>query len=176
MPVYKYSAVAIDGSRRVGQLDVASEAQLSSVLRNNGLFLTTSSLSEKKATRKKLKDDEVADFCRQLSAMLASGITLIRAMQIIEARDAKPRVKKVYHDLIDELRRGVNLSDSMESEGKAFPPLLTNMMRAGENSGGIDKTAEKMAITYDKQYKLNSRMKSASVYPIILAVMIVGVV
>lgn len=176
MPVYKYNAVAIDGSRRTGVLEVANETQLMSVLKENGLFLTGSRLSERKSEYRKLKPNEVADFCRQLSAMLSSGINLIRAIQIIEARDAKPQVKRVYHDLIDDLRRGITLSDSMEREGKAFPPLLINMMRAGENSGGIDKTAEKMSVTYDKQHKLNSKMKSASVYPIILVVMIIAVI
>jgi len=176
MPVYKYSAVAMDGSRRSGALEAASEAQLSSALRSNGLYLTKSRVAGAKSKYTKLKTNEVADFCRQLSAMLSSGITLIRAMQIIEARDAKPKVKEVYHDLIDELRRGSTLSESMEKEDPAFPPLLTNMIRAGENSGGIDTTAEKMAVTYDKQHKLNAKMKSAMVYPIVLVVLILAVI
>ena len=176
MPVYKYNAVTVDGSRRAGSFEAANEAQLSAVLKDNGLFLTRSKLAKAKAKYKRLKTNEVADFCRQLSAMLASGITLIRAMQIIESRDAKPQVKVVYHDLINELRRGSTLSESMELLDPAFPPLLTNMLRAGENTGGIDKTAEKMAITYDKQHKLNAKMKSASIYPIILIVLIVLVV
>ncbi|MCL2529711.1 MAG: type II secretion system F family protein [Coriobacteriia bacterium] len=176
MPVYKYNAVTIDGTRRAGSLEAANESQLMLALKNNGLFLTNSRLAQSKAKYKKLKTDEVADFCRQLSAMLSSGITLIRAIQIIEARDAKPEVKRVYHDLINELRRGSTLSESMEKEEPAFPPLLTNMIRAGENSGGIDKAAEKMAVTYDKQHKLNAKMKSASIYPIVLVVLIVLVV
>lgn len=176
MPVYKYNAVAVDGSRRTGALEAANEIQLTATLKDNGLFLLDSKLAQKEGEYKKLKTNEVADFCRQLSAMLASGITLIRAMQIIEARDAKPHVKKVYHDLINELRRGSTLSESMEKQGRAFPALLINMIRAGENSGGLDKTTDKMAITYDKQHKLNSKMKSASVYPIILVVLIVAVI
>lgn len=176
MPVYKYSAVAIDGSKHSGALDAANEAQLVEVLKEKGLYLVKSRPAEKASENKKLKTNEIADFCRQLAAMLSSGITLIRAMQIIEARDAKPQVKKVYHDVIDELRRGSTLSESMEKQGKAFPPFLINMMHAGENSGGIDTTAEKMAITYDKQHKLNAKMRSASVYPIILVVLIIAVV
>jgi type IV pilus assembly protein PilC len=150
--------------------------QLMQLLSSSGLFLVNSKPAERKVVQVKLKIPEIADFCRQLSAMLASGITLIRAMQIIEARDAKPAVKKVYKALIDELRRGSALSESMEKQGKAFPELLINMMRAGENSGGIDTTAAKMALTYDKQHKLNSKIKSASVYPIVLVVLIIAVI
>jgi type IV pilus assembly protein PilC len=166
----------MDGSQQSGTLEAATEPQLAQALRDDGLFLQKSKLAEKKVVQTKLKTPEVADFCRQLAAMLSSGITLIRAMQIIEARDAKPNVKKVYATLIDDLRRGSTLSESMEKQGKAFPELLTNMMRAGENSGGIDTTAAKMAVTYDKQHKLNSKIRSASVYPIILVVMIIAVI
>ncbi|GHT79038.1 type II secretion system protein F [Actinomycetota bacterium] len=176
MPLYKYNAVAMDGSRQNGTLEAANEPQLSQFLSNSGLFLVKSKSVDKKTSQVKLKIPEVADFCRQLGAMLSSGITLIRAMQIIEARDAKPPVKKVYNSLIDELRNGSTLSESMDKQGKAFPELLINMMRAGENSGGIDTTAEKMAVTYDKQHKLNSKIKSASIYPIVLVVMIVAVI
>ncbi|MCL2806555.1 MAG: type II secretion system F family protein [Coriobacteriia bacterium] len=176
MPVYKYNAVAVDGSRRVGSVEAANETQLSAALRDNGLYLMSSRLTESRAKHQKLKTNEVADFCRQLAAMLSSGITLIRAMQIIEARDAKPQVKRVYRDLIDDLRRGSTLSESMDNQAPAFPPLLSSMIRAGENSGGIDKTSEKMAITYDKQHRLNAKMKSASIYPIVLVVLILAVV
>jgi type IV pilus assembly protein PilC len=157
-------------------LEANSESQLSQILSQNGLFLTSSKVSEQGASKVRLKILEVADFCRQLAAMLSSGITLIRAMQIIEARDAKPYVKKVYGEVIEELRRGSTLSESMQKQGKAFPELLINMIRAGENSGGIDTTAEKMAITYDKQHRLNSKLRSASVYPIILVVLIIAVI
>jgi len=157
-------------------MEAVSVPQLSAFLTESGLFLVDQKVAQGTTQQKKLKTIELADFCRQLAAMLSSGITLIRAMTIIEQRDAKPHVKKVYETVIADLRRGSSLSEAMELQGRAFPPLLINMMRAGENSGGMDATALKMAVTFDKQHKLDGKMKSASVYPIILVFMILAVI
>ncbi|MDR1495436.1 MAG: type II secretion system F family protein [Clostridiales Family XIII bacterium] len=157
-------------------MNAASEAQLGSLLNKEGLFLTSATLNEARVNMPKMKTNEVADFCRQLAAMLSSGITLIRAMMIIEQRDSKPHIKKIYQAMIAELQRGTTLSETMAKQGKAFPELLISMMRAGESSGRMDVTAHKMADTFDKQHKLNQKLRSATVYPIILVIMIVGVV
>ncbi|MDR0817100.1 MAG: type II secretion system F family protein [Clostridiales Family XIII bacterium] len=173
MPVYKYSAVAIDGSKKNGRVEAANETQLSSILSNEGLFLLRSSTSEKTTRTTKLKTPEIADFCRQLAAMLSSGITLIRAMMIIAGRDTKPNIKKVYDAVISDLQRGSTLSEAMTHQGRAFPELLINMMKAGESSGRMDITATKMAEQFDKQHRLDGKIKSATTYPIILVVLIV---
>jgi type IV pilus assembly protein PilC len=165
----------MDGTRSNGRMEVASETQLGSILADNGLFLMSASQAEQRRNTQRLKMPEVADFCRQLAAMLASGITLVRAMMIIEQRDASPHVKKINQALIAELQRGSTLSDAMAKQGKAFPELLINMMRAGESTGRMDITAQKMADTFDKQHKLNQKLKSATTYPAILVVMIIGV-
>ncbi|MDR3135846.1 MAG: type II secretion system F family protein [Coriobacteriales bacterium] len=176
MPQYKYHAVTLNGSQQSGRLEAATETQLSQLLFQRGLYLTSSRLMERSRRQRKIKLGRIADFCRQLAAMLSSGITLIRAIQIIEARDELAFTKKIYANLVEELRRGSTLSESMAKQGKAFPELLVNMMRAGENSGGIDTTALKMAETYDKQNRLNSKIRSAMIYPIILLVLIVLVI
>ncbi|MDR0851707.1 MAG: type II secretion system F family protein [Clostridiales Family XIII bacterium] len=173
MPIYKYNAISLDGTKSSGKAEAASETQLSSILNGEGLFLLKSTVSESITKQAKLKTVEIADFCRQLAAMLSSGITLIRSMQIIAQRDAKPHVKKVYTALIEELQRGSSLSESMAHQGRAFPELLINMTRAGESNGRMDVTALKMANHYDKQHRLDGKIKSATTYPIILVVLIV---
>ncbi|MDR3052466.1 MAG: type II secretion system F family protein [Coriobacteriales bacterium] len=176
MPEYTYNAVAMDGTKKRGRLAAPDVPQLAALLSEAGLFLVDQRVIDDKSKQKKLKTVEVADFCRQLAAMLSSGITLIRAMMIIAERDAKPHVKRVYEAVIDELRRGLPLSEAMAAQGKAFPELLISMIHAGENSGGMDTVASKMAETYDKQHKLDSKIQSASIYPIILVVMIIAVI
>ncbi|MDR3316292.1 MAG: type II secretion system F family protein [Coriobacteriales bacterium] len=177
MPSYHYNAVTLDGSRRTGQKDAASVEQLTSALKDEGLFITKWSTKEmQQQATAKLKTEEIADFCRQLAAMLSAGIMLIRAITIMSQRNVKPHVKKVYDSLIDDLQRGSTLSEAMAKQGRAFPDLLINMVRAGENTGRLDVTAEKMAATYDKEHRLNQKISSATVYPIILVVLIIGVV
>ncbi len=176
MPTYKYTAVSVDGTKIRGRMDAGGVPQLTHLLGEEGLFLLNQQETTKVQKQKKMKLIEVADFCRQLAAMLASGITLIRAMQIISQRDNKPHIQKVYDAVIEDLQKGTSLSDSMANQGKAFPELLINMMRAGESSGRMDTTATKMADQYDKEHRLNGKIKNATMYPAILGVLIVIVV
>lgn len=172
MPVYKYTAVAVDGTKKRGKMEAGGVTQLTHLLGDEGLFLVKHQESTDVQRQKKLKLVEVADFCRQLSAMLSSGITLIRAMQIIAQRDNKPHIQKVYDAVIADLQKGTSLSDSMTNQGKAFPELLINMMKAGESSGRMDTTASKMADQYDKDHRLNGKIRNATMYPAILVVLI----
>ncbi|MDR2586914.1 MAG: type II secretion system F family protein [Coriobacteriales bacterium] len=176
MPLYKYSAVTLDGSKHTGSVEAATVDALAATLKQQNLFLTKWSTSKPKQETRKLKTDEVADFCRQLGAMLSAGIMLIRAMNILAQRNLKPHIKKIYDDVILDLQRGATLSEAMANRGRAFPELLVNMIRAGENTGKLDATCQKMAVTYDKEHRLNAKVKQAMVYPIILVVLIIGVV
>jgi type IV pilus assembly protein PilC len=108
--------------------------------------------------------------------MLGAGIMLIRAMTIISQRNLKPHIKKIYLQLIEDLQRGSTLSEAMAKRGRSFPELLISMIRAGENTGKLDATTEKMAASYDSEHRLNGKLRGAMVYPAILLVMIIGVV
>ena len=176
MPLYKYNAIALDGSKQTGKAEAAGVDQLATFLRGENLFLVDSRPLETLATYKKLSTIEVADFCRQLGAMLSSGINLIRAMMILSQRDNKDYVRKIYDALIEDLQRGSTLSEAMALRGRAFPELLINMIRAGEQTGRLDESCMKMANQYDKDHRLNSKIKSAMSYPIILVILIIGVV
>ena len=176
MPLYKYNAIALDGRKQSGKAEAAGVDQLAALLRNENLYLTDSRTITDLASYKKLTTIEVADFCRQLGAMLSSGINLIRAMMILAQRENKDYINKIYNALIEDLQRGSTLSEAMALRGRAFPELLINMIRAGEQTGRLDESCMKMATQYDKDHRLNSKIKSAMSYPIILVVLIIGVV
>ncbi|MDR0350947.1 MAG: type II secretion system F family protein [Coriobacteriales bacterium] len=176
MPLYKYSAVTLDGSVRSGNVEAATVDALAAALRQEDLYLTKWTAAEPKKENYRLKTIELADFCRQLGAMLSAGIMLIRAMNILTQRVLKPPIKKIYDALIADLQRGSTLSEAMANRGRAFPELLINMIRAGENTGRLDATCEKMAVTYDKEHRLDSKLQQAFIYPIILIVLVIGVV
>jgi type IV pilus assembly protein PilC len=168
--------VTLNGSKRSGSIEATTVDALAATLKQENLFLTKWSTTKPKQESRKLKTTEVADFCRQLGAMLSAGIMLIRAMNILTQRNLKPHIKKVYDDVILDLQRGSTLSEAMANRGRAFPELLISMMRAGENTGKLDSTCEKMAVTYDKEHRLNSKIHQALIYPAILIVLIIGVV
>ncbi len=123
------------------------------------------------------KPKVLADFSRQLGTLTASGVTLVRALNIIANGEAvKPKEKTIYEDMLRQLRQGIALSDAMESQNGAFPPLMVYMFRSAESSGNLDQVAMQMAVNYEKDHRLNTKISSSLVYPRILVVLIIGVI
>lgn len=173
MPVYKYTATNIDGRKARGREIAPDVEQLAERLRGKDLVLLEYEQLADNAKTVKLKLPVVADFSRQLGALLKAGVPLIRAMTIIAQRDAKPQIKAMYNELIKALQQGAPLSDALAMQGNAFPELMINMYRAAENSGNLDATAQRMAEHYEKEHRLQAKVKSASTYPIMLLVLTV---
>ncbi len=177
MPKYQYTAQGEDGKRVKGVLEAADETALYQRLRQDGLFLLTHKEQSDIRTRKKIKTKDLADFCRELATLLEAGVSLVRALGIIsEEENLKPNHRIIYADLQKLIRQGVALSDAMEQQGDAFPELMIHMFRSAEASGKMDQTAFRMAIHYEKESKMKSKVTSAMVYPCILLVLIVVVV
>ncbi|MDR0292964.1 MAG: type II secretion system F family protein [Oscillospiraceae bacterium] len=175
----KYRFTALDlGNRKVSAtVDARDEDDFRKIMRGKSLVpLRYKELDEQRTTYR-LKASDVSDFCRQLASMLGSGITAVRALEIIKERDFKNvRLKHVYEKLHRDIQQGFTLSEAMTRQGRAFPELLVNMFASGEASGQLENVTEKMSVHYDKENRLNGKIKSAMTYPIILAVVTVVVV
>ncbi len=171
MAVFKYTAKDIESNVITGKHDADDKHELAVFLCSQNLFLIKCrELPAQEDNINKIKLNELSDFSRQLSAMLSSGVSLIRAMEILLRRKHKPQVHLIYENLYRMLQQGNTLSDAMEAQGKAFPPLMISMFRAGESSGQLDKAAKKISDQYAKDYRLHNKLKSASTYPIILLI------
>jgi type IV pilus assembly protein PilC len=177
MPIYKYTAVDESGKKYSGAMTVADENVLYDRLKQDRKILVTSKQANKAEVMGKLKTASVADFCRQLGTLLGSGVSLVRALTIIaNEENLKPGERKVYTGLLQTIRKGVPLSDAMNEQAPAFPELLVNMLRSAEVSGNIDKTAKRMAEHYEKENKINQKVKNSMIYPIILVIMMVAII
>lgn len=169
MPQYRYTAKDISGKVKRGTLNAADPDALKKGLKEIGLYLSRYTEKVDKNQGKKLKSAEISTFCREISSMLSAGISLVRAMNIINNRDLSPKLKYAFGELLSSIKKGIALSDAMELLGRAFPSMLINMVKAGESSGRLDETMEKMADYYEKETRLAKNIKSAMTYPIILA-------
>lgn len=177
MAIYKFKAKNLESKIIEGKHEANDAHELAAFLRSQSLFLISSKEIEKTQDNlTKIKLNELADFSRQLSVMLVSGVSLTRAIAIILQRKRKPKIQRVYENIYRMLQQGNTLSDAMEEQGKAFPPIMINMFRAGESSGQLDKAAARVAVQFSKDYRIQNKIKSASVYPIILIVATVVVV
>lgn len=102
--------------------------------------------------------------------MLGSGVSLIRAVSILVQRERKPKLKQIYTNLYRMLQQGKTLSMAMSEQKAAFPELMINMYRSGESSGQMEKVAMTMAVQYEKDYRIQTKLRNAMIYPIILGI------
>lgn len=123
----------------------------------------------------KLRADRLAEFCRQIGAMTGAGITLSRAMEILEHAAGNKRDAGIYHELGQRINHGQAFSDAME-EMHIFPEEMVNMFRAAEASGRLNETATRLAENYKKEHQLEDKIRTATLYPKILCLMLVTIV
>ena len=177
MPKYKYKAKDENGKKITGIMKASTQEELHIRLKEENKFLISAQETNKVKSYKPLKAKQISEFSRQIGTLLGSGVTLVRALNIIiKEEDLKPKERQIYENVLRLVRQGISLSDALEEQTGAFPTLFINMYRSAENAGNLDTTAMRMAIHYDKEFRLNSKIKSAMVYPKILCVLIVAVV
>ncbi|MBR3537976.1 MAG: type II secretion system F family protein [Eubacterium sp.] len=174
---FRYKAQNEDGRILSGSIKAQDQAELQGKLKNDGLLLVDAKeLTKGKTVYKKLKEDQVSEFSRNLGRLLSAGVTLVKALQIMsEDESIKETERKLYTDILRSVRSGMTLSDAMEDQGGCFPTLFVNMIRSAESGGNMDVTALNMAEYYSKEYRLKQKVKSSMTYPKILGVLIVVV-
>ena len=177
MPKYKYKAKDENGKKITGIMQANTEGELHIRLKEEHKYLISARETNKVKRYKPLKAKQISEFSRQLGTLLGSGVTLVRALNIVLKEDGlKQKERIIYENVLRLVRQGIALSDALEEQTGAFPTLFINMYRSAENAGNLDKTAMRMALHYDKEFRLNSKVKNALVYPKILCVLIVAVV
>ena len=176
MARFRYTAKSMSGKTKRGTVEALTENALIQELKKQDLYLVEAkNLTEAKGYQK-LKTKQLASFCKELSTLLASGVSLVRALDIISEQEGiNPKEREVYQAVLLDLRKGIGLADAMESK-KCFPDLMIGMLRAGEGSGNLDQVTERLALQYEKDYKLTQQVRSAMTYPAILLVMCVTIV
>ena len=174
---YRYKAQNEEGRIVSGSLKAQDEADLQGKLKADGLLLVDSKEETgAKVKFKRLKEDQVSEFARNLGRLLSAGVTLVKALQIMsEDESIKEGDRKLYSEVLRSVRSGMTLSDAMEEQGGVFPALFINMIRSSENSGNLDATALNMAEYYSKEFRLKQKVKSSMTYPKILMGLIVVV-
>lgn len=176
MARFKYVAKDMSGKVHKGTVEAASENALTQQLREENLYLVEAKDLNGAKKHKKLKAKQLAAFCRELSTLLASGVTLVRALDIISEQEGINKDERdIYKDVLQDLKRGISLSDAMESK-ECFPDLMIGMIRSGEGSGNLDLVTQRLSVQYEKDYKLTQQVKSAMTYPCILLVLCVVIV
>jgi type IV pilus assembly protein PilC len=116
--------------------------------------------------RVKLKD--LAVVSRQFATMINSGLSLIRALNILAQQTENQELARVLGEVRNGVEAGNSLSVSMSKHPKVFPPLMVNLIKAGEVGGFLDAVLLQIAENYEAEVKLRAKIKSAMTYPIVV--------
>ena len=174
---YDYTVRDNQGKIQKGQIEAPSEAAVASRLRELGLAAV--SINEVKtgglqaeikipglSDRIGLKD--IAIMSRQLATMISSGLSLLRALTILGDQTENKALARVLQSVRSDVEGGVSLSSSLAKHNDVFPPLMINMVRAGEVGGFLDTVLESVAKNFEDEVKLRGKIKSAMTYPVVV--------
>ena len=176
MPNFRYTAKSMEGKIQRGTMEAAGEGALQQMLKEQGLYLIEAKDAAAVKKHKKLNARQLSEFSKELSTLLASGVSIVRALEIIaEEEGISPVTKALYLDILAELKRGLSLSEAMEMK-QCFPELMLGMIRSGEGSGNIDAVMNRLALHYERENRLKQQVQSAMTYPMVLFVMSILVV
>lgn len=123
-----------------------------------------------------VKRDQFIMFLRQFSTLMRAGVTIVDSVKILSQQSESKALRKTLVEIDEELRKGNSLSNSLAKYPKIFEPLTINLIRAGELSGNIDESLDRLATHYDKAYQTRQKVISAMSYPAVVGVIAIGVV
>lgn len=174
MPVFSYEAKAINGQMIKGQLDAVDEAAVIAHLRDRDFYpinIKRQGINTEisAAKLKKITVKDISLFARQFAALITSGITIMKGLEIVTSQTENPKLKAILEDISQDVQKGKSLSSSMRKHNE-FPDLFISMVEVGEASGTLDTIMERTAVYYEKQYKLQQKIKQATTYPKILVI------
>lgn len=183
MAMYKYVGRTEKGSLKRGTIEGNSRREVMNKLRAQGISPREITETKPSIFNRDLniggsgvKAEDFVIYCRQFATLIRAGVTIVDATNILADQTESKVLRKTLKDVEREIRGGVAFSDAVAKYPKVFPPLFGNMIRAGEMTGNIDDTLDRMASYFEKQHSLKKNIQSTLAYPMILTVLIIGVV
>ena len=182
MPGYTYVAVNEKGKEKRGRMDAENRDAVSQQLKKDGLFPVE--IKEQGALNKdidfsigkKVRPRDLSVFCRQFVSITQAGVPMKEALQMMTEQTENKWLKKAIADVLVNVEKGNTLADSMAAIPDIFPPMLVNMVAAGESSGSLEMSFNRMATYFEKEAKLKATIRKATIYPIILICAVIGVI
>lgn len=177
MNKYSYVATDISGRSIRGTETADDYKDLQSKLKARNLFVTSYKVLGDGAVdvKYKFKTNEVSFISRQLSSMTSAGLSLVRALYILQEQQENKKAKAVLLDIYEEVQKGRSFSDVLRGKPGVFPEMFVSLVAAGEASGTLDAMFTRLSDHYANANKTANKIKSAMVYPVILGVLLLGV-
>lgn len=184
MTLYVYKAVTPSGEPLEGRMDAGSAEEVIAKVQDAGNIPLSAVEADAAGgmglggllRKQDMTAKQVTAFTDQLATLMGAGQPLDRALQILLDLPESEKAKKLIGRVRDQVREGSSLSDALEEQHGAFSRLYINMIRAGEVGGTLERTLRRLAEYMDRSQKLRSSIISALIYPIILALAVLGAI
>ncbi|NRA33125.1 MAG: type II secretion system inner membrane protein GspF [Polyangiaceae bacterium] len=182
MAVFEYRGVeAQSGNAAKGYRDADNLKALRALLRKDGILLTSATEGDEKKVGVQREIDffsvfhrvtsgDIAIMTRQLATLVKAGVPLIDSISALVEQVEKEALVKILTAVRETLNEGTSFAKSLEAHPKAFPPLYTNMVAAGEASGTLDAVLSRLADFMEGQAQLKTKIVSALAYPVMMGV------
>ena len=180
MSTYVFKAIDLAGGKARGEVEAESKQAVSDQLKQRGLIVLNiadkhSSKNIELSFMKSVKPTELAIFARQLSTMISSGMSILRALYVLEEQTESAYLKETIVAVRKDVEAGLSLSDAMGRHPKVFNPLFVAMTQAGEMGGVLEDSLQRVADQLQKDAALRRQVKSAMIYPALVATFAIGV-
>ncbi len=174
MPKFSYRATDGQGATSSGVVESPDRESAMDTLRDRGF--TVLKLEAKKDAfggkelpfLNKIPIKEIVIFSRQFSVLMGAKVPIVQALKTVAKQTQHRKLRAIVLDLASEVENGIALSTAMESHRNAFTDFFINMVKSGETTGRLEEVMNYMADQMERDYDLNSRIKGAMTYPIIV--------
>ena len=179
---YLYKAANRAGQTVEGVIEAADKKAVVFALRAKSLYLLNLSEVNPKTTMEiafgsaMLPKRTLAVFCTQFASILKAGVPLIQALAILEEQTENVKLKKILQTVGEDLQRGKGLSEALSVHDRALPAIMIKMIEAGEISGTLDISLQRLATHFEKEYQITKKIRSAMMYPLIVSIVALMVI
>lgn len=168
---YRYRARNLSGQLLTGKVEADSPQEAITLLRKKNLFVvqltpvSTWTFDFGRIFKKKISVRDLAVFCRQFATMVAAGIPLLKCLTILAEQTENKKLCAIIREVAVQIEKGKSMSESFRSYREDLPEIFINMLAAGEVSGNIEQTLERLAVHFEKEHELREKIRSAMSYP-----------
>jgi type IV pilus assembly protein PilC len=180
MSTYVFKAMDVAGVKARGEVEADSKQAVADQLKSRGMIVLE--IADKHGSReielsfvKRVKVQELAVFSRQLATMITSGMSILRALYVLEEQTESKFLKETLIAVRKDVEAGLSLSDAMSRHPKVFSELFVAMARAGEAGGVLESSLLRVADQLEKDASLRRQIRSAMVYPIMVVTFAISI-
>ncbi|MTI94925.1 MAG: type II secretion system F family protein [Firmicutes bacterium] len=179
--IYTYKARDATGKVVSGQIQADDMNRAAAMLREKRMIVLQLNVGKAKSQgvsflkKKGIPLKEFAMFCRQMATMVKAGVTIMSSISAIASQAENPVLGDALGEVGKDLESGKTFSEACQRHKDLFPTIFTSMVEAGEASGALDDVLERMADYFENQSEIQEKVKSASTYPIFIAVFAIGI-